>query len=228
MIHAAESLPSRDDGRPEPEGPRRTSVLLVDDHAVVREGLRRILSHHRDVVIVGEAGDGDEALELVSRRRPDVVVMDASMPGVDGFEATRRICVAHPGIRVVMFVERIDDETYRSARANGATGVIGKDATADEVATAIVQVSTGRAYADPRVDPEVASAPVTPAQRVLSTREQQILQLLAEGCTNREVGERLLLGSETVKTHVAHILTKLTAAHRSQAVAIGLRDGLIR
>ena len=127
-----------------------------------------------------------------------------------------------------MFVERIDHETYRNARANGATGVVGKDASADEIATAIVQVCTGRAYADPRLDPGLVNAPVTPAQRVLSTREQQILQLLAEGCTNREVGDRLLLGSETVKTHVAHILTKLKAAHRSQAVAIGLRDGLIR
>jgi len=227
MIHAAEPLPSRDDGRPEPAR-RRASVLLVDDHAVVREGLRRILSQHRDMVIVGEAADGDEALELVSRRRPDVVVMDAAMPGIDGFEATRRICAAHPGVRVVMFVERIDDDSYRNARANGAAGVVGKDAAPDEVATAIVQVSTGRVYADPRVDPDVAAARVAPAQRVLSAREQQILQLLAEGCTNREVGERLVLGSETVKTHVAHILTKLKAAHRSQAVAIGLRDGLIR
>jgi len=228
MNHAAEPLPSRDDTRPESSGRRRISVLLVDDYAVIREGLRRILAQRRDMVVVGEASDGDGALELVGRRRPDVVVMDAGLPGIDGFEATRRICSAHPGVRVVMFVEQIDDETYRSARAHGATGVVCKDATASDVATAIAQVSAGRPYADPRVDPAVLAAPVAPAQRVLSTREQQILQLLAEGCTNREVGERLLLGSETVKTHVAHILTKLKAAHRSQAVAIGLRDGLIR
>lgn len=228
MIDAAQPLPSRDDARARPEGRRRASVLLVDDHAVVREGLRRILSHHDEMVIVGEAAGGDEAFELVSRRRPDVVVMDAAMPGLDGFEATRRICAAHPGVRVVMFVERIDDDTFRSARANGATGVVGKDATAEEVATAILEVSIGRPYIDPRVDPALAAAPVRPARRVLSVRELQILQLLAEGCTNREVGERLVLGSETVKTHVAHILTKLKAAHRAQAVAIGLRDGLIR
>ncbi len=227
-MHAAEPLPSRDDDRPGPDGRRRASVLLVDDHAVVREGLRRILSHHREMVIVGEAADGDEALELVSRRRPDVIVMDAVMPGVSGFEATRRICAAHPGVRVIMFVERIDDDAYRSARAHGAAGVIGKDAAPNDVAMAILRVSAGHLYADPRVDPALAAAPVTPERRVLSAREQQILQLLAEGCTNREVGERLLLGSETVKTHVAHILTKLKAAHRSQAVAIGLRDGLIR
>lgn len=228
MNHAAQPLPSRDDSRPEPGGRRRVSVLLVDDYAVVREGLRRILSQRRDMVIVGEASDGDEALELVSRRRPDVVVMDAGLPGLDGFEATRRICSSHPGVRVVMFVEHIDDETYRTARAHGATGVVCKDAAAATVALAIAQVAAGRPYADPRVDPAVLTAPATPAQRLLSGREQQILQLLAEGCTNREVGERLLLGSETVKTHVAHILTKLKATHRSQAVAIGLRDGLIR
>jgi DNA-binding NarL/FixJ family response regulator len=131
-------------------------------------------------------------------------------------------------VRVVMFVEHIDDETYRTARAHGATGVVCKDAAAATVALAIAQVAVGRPYADSRVDPAVLTAPVAPAQRLLSAREQQILQLLAEGCTNREVGERLLLGSETVKTHVAHILTKLKATHRSQAVAIGLRDGLIR
>ncbi len=228
MDHAAQPLPSRDDARPAPDGRRRTSLLLVDDHAVVREGLRRILSQHRDMVVVGEASDGDEALDLVSRRRPDVVVMDAAMPGVDGFEATRRISSAHPGVRVMMFLDRVDDETYRTARASGATGVMCKDAAPDDIATAIAQVCAGRQYADPRIDPELAAAPVPPAQRVLSAREQQILQLLAEGCTNREVSQRLLLGSETVKTHVAHILTKLKAAHRSQAVAIGLRDGLIR
>jgi DNA-binding NarL/FixJ family response regulator len=228
MNHAAQPLPSRDDSRPESGGRRRISVLLVDDYAVVREGLRRILSQRRDMVIVGEAADGDEALALVSRRRPDVVVMDAGLPGVDGFEATRRICSAHPGVRVVMFVDGIDEETDRTARANGATGVLCKDAAAAAVATAIAQVAAGRLYADPRVDPSVLATRVAPTQRVLSGREQQILQLLAEGCTNREVGERLVLGSETVKTHVAHILTKLKAGHSSQAVAIGLRDGLIR
>jgi DNA-binding NarL/FixJ family response regulator len=228
MDSAAEPQPSRDDDRPAPDGRRRTSVLLVDDHAVVREGLRRILSQRRDMVIVGEAADGDDALDLVSRRRPDVVVIDAAMPGVDGFEATRRICSAHPGVRVVVFADRVDDDTYRAARAHGASGLICKDAAPGDIAAAIARVSTGQPYADPRVDPALASAPVMPALRVLSTREQQILQLLAEGCTNREVGERLLLGSETVKTHVAHILTKLKATHRSQAVAIGLRDGLIR
>jgi DNA-binding NarL/FixJ family response regulator len=202
-------------------------VLLADRHAVVREGLRRILGQADGIVIVGEAAEGDEVVALVIRRRPDVVIVDAGLPG-DGYETTRRITSESPGTRVVLLIDVDDDDTYRHARAHGATGVIGRDSTPEIIAAAVARVGDGADYADPRIDQSRLASEVAPVQGVLTAREQQILQLLADGYTNREVGARLLLGSETVKTHVAHILTKLNAAHRSQAVAIGMRDGLIR
>jgi DNA-binding NarL/FixJ family response regulator len=206
---------------------RPTGVLLADRHAVVREGLRRILGQSDGVVIVGEASDGDEVIDLLIRRRPDVVVIDAGLPG-DGYETARRVNSNSPETDVLLLIEVVDGEGYLDARTYGAAGVIGRDATPAVICAAVHRVAAGEIYADPRIDPALRLAEVAPVQRVLTPREQQILQLLADGYTNREVGARLVLGSETVKTHVAHILTKLNAAHRSQAVAIGMRDGLIR
>jgi len=227
MNDAAHPPPARDDSAAL-EDERRIGVLLVDDHAVVREGLRRILTQRADMVIVGEAANGDEALALVSRRRPDVVVMNLTMPGMDGLEATRRICSGFAAVRVVMLTARASADTLREAHASGALGVVFKDSSANAIADAIAQVADGQTYIDPRMASEPLGAALPEKPHVLSTREQQILQLLADGCTNPEVCERLLLGSETVKTHVSHILTKLHATHRSQAVAIGLREGIIR
>jgi NarL family two-component system response regulator LiaR len=229
MDHVVKPQASRDDSHDSRgDDDRRIGVLLVDDHAVVREGLRRILAQRADIVIVGEASNGDEALELVSRRRPEVVIMDLNMPGMDGLETTRRICADHAGVRVVIFTGHAGLETFQNARASGASGVILKDITAQAISEAVAQIAEGRPYADPRIDPDLAADTTPLKQHLLSVREQQILQLLADGCTNRDVCERLLLGSETVKTHVSHILTKLNAEHRSQAVAIGMREGLIR
>ncbi len=209
------------------DDPRRLGILLADSRVVVREGLRRILSGRDDLVIVGEAADGNHAIELVARRRPDVVVLDAALPRLGGYEASRRITTAHPEVGIVLFIERLTDEQVQSARAHGALAAIGQDAGADQISAAVAAAAVAAEYVDPRVGGGVrAPAPTTSAR--LTPREQEILQLLADGYTNREVGARLVLGNETVKTHVTHILTKLDAAHRSQAVAIGLREGLIR
>jgi DNA-binding NarL/FixJ family response regulator len=225
MERAADTTRSTD--RTRPDDPRRLGILLADSRTVVREGLRRILSGPDDVVIVGEAADGHQAIELVSRRRPDVVILDAALPHFGGYEACRRITTAHPEVAVVLFIEGLGDEEVQNARAHGALAAIGRDADADQISAAVAAVAAAVEYVDPRVGPGGgASAQITSPR--LTPREQEILQLLADGYTNREVGARLVLGSETVKTHVTHILTKLDAAHRSQAVAIGLREGLIR
>jgi NarL family two-component system response regulator LiaR len=212
---------------PRPDTPRRLGILLADSRAVVREGLRRILSVPGDLVIVGEAADGHHAIELVARRRPDVVILDATLPRLGGYETSRRITTAHPDVGVVLFIERLNGDDVRHARAHGALGAIGRDAGADQITAAVAAVAAATEYVDPRAE-SGGRDPAAVASARLTPREQEILQLLADGYTNREVGARLVLGSETVKTHVTHILTKLDAAHRSQAVAIGLREGLIR
>ena len=223
-----EAAPTDPVDAPRPDPARRPGVLIADGLAVVREGLRRLVSVQDDLIVVGEAAGADEALELVARRRPVVVTVDAGLPGGGGLATTLRITSAHPAVGVLLFIDRVDAEQFRAARSHGALGIIGRDAPASEVRAALAATAHGRPYADPRLDPGVRREVVVPDRPALTAREQEILQLLAEGYTNREVGARLVLGSETVKTHVAHILTKLNAAQRAQAVAIGIREGLIR
>ena len=223
-----EAAPTDSVDAPRLDPARRPGVLIADGFAVVREGLRRIVSVQGDLVVVGEAAGADEAVDLVTRRRPAVVTVDAALPGGGGLAAALRITTAYPTIGVVVFIDRIDAEQFRAARAHGARGVIGRDAPAAEIRAALSAIAHGHTYSDPRLDPAETREIVLTGRPTLTARELEILQLLAEGYTNREVGARLVLGSETVKTHVAHILTKLNAAQRSQAVAIGIREGLIR
>lgn len=208
---------------------RRISCLVADDHAIVREGLRRVLSQIDDMVVVGEASSGEAALELVARRRPEVVLMDARMPGMGGVAAAGRITSDHPGVRVVMFTAHSEQDLLWEALDAGAQGFVLKDSESATLVGAVRQVVAGEPYVDPRLAPDFLRQLARPRSGgVLSAREREILQMLADGDSNREVSERLVVSVETVKTHVKHILAKLEAEHRTQAVAIGIRQALIR
>ena len=202
---------------PPPNGAARSgSVLVVDDHAVVREGLRAVLAAAQGVVVVGDAADEEAGIELVARRRPDLVLIEPRMPGIGGVEVARRIAARHPATRVAMFTARADQDLLWEALEAGAQGFILKDTESPALVAVIRRLLAGETFVDPR-----------PPEGPLSAREREVLQMLADGLSNREASERLVVSAETVKTHVKNILVKLKADGRAQAVAIGIRQGLI-
>lgn len=206
-----------------------TRVLLVDDHALLRDSLRGALE---DVGydVVGEAGDGQRAVELAIERRPDVVLMDVTMPVLDGIEATRRIAARAPGARVLMLSMHADPSLVARARAAGATGFIVKDTPLDGVVAAVARVACGTVVMSPGLAPAPAPepAPAVDDREALSSREEEILQLLADGSAPGEVAKALFISPNTVRNHLASIYAKLGAHDRTQAVVEGLRRGVIR
>ena len=216
-------------GLPEDHGEdtARVRCVVVDDHTAVREGVKMILSRDPELSVIGDAASGEAAVEVVERRRPDVVVMDVRMRGMDGLEATRRITAAHPGLGVVLYTAHGERGLLSEALDCGARGYVLKDAPPDEVVRAVKTVSQGGAY----VEPTLASDLVTPktADRLpaLSAREREILGLLANGSSNPEIAARLFISPETVRTHVRNAMAKLEADTRTQAVAMALRYAII-
>ncbi len=206
----------------------RLRLLIADDHDIVREGLRRVIDHRPDMEVLGEASSGEEVLALAGRRRPDVVVMDARMPGMGGLQATRSLVQKHPTVRVIVFTAHSERELLWEALDAGADGFVLKDSDGDTLIGAIRRVVAGDPFVDPRLAPDMLrQLAQPPREKLLSPREREILQLLADGASNRDVSEALGLSLETVKTNVKHILAKLDAEHRTHAVAIGLRHSLI-
>lgn len=208
-----------------------TTVLLVDDHRLVREGLRRTLED-AGLEVLGEARDGVEAVELAARLRPDVVLMDVSMPVLDGLAATRRMRSRVPDSRVVILTMHADRELVERARAAGATGYLVKDASGDEVVTAIERAVTGQHVmsagvtdATPADTPDAAGH----GERApdLTSREVQILQMLADGASPQEVAGRLFISPKTVRNHLSKVYDKLDVNSRSQAIVEALRLGVI-
>lgn len=214
-----------------------TTVLVADDQALIRVGLRKILENEPDTTVVGEAVDGEDAVSAARETRPDVVLMDIRMPVLDGIEATRRIVRAQPATRVLMLTTfGLDDYVYESLRA-GASGFMLKDAPPEEIAAAVRIVAGGDALLAPAVTravveeftrrpPLEASAP-PPALAELTPREREVLDLLARGRSNPEICERLVISEATVKTHVARILQKLDLRDRVQAVIYAYEHGLV-
>jgi DNA-binding NarL/FixJ family response regulator len=201
------------------------TCLIVDDHEVVREGLRLSLSRASHIRVVGEASDGQSAVELVQRRKPQVVVMDVRMPGMDGLEATKAILKVAPDTAVLIFTAYSERSLLARGLESGAKGYILKEAPHEALLRAIERLANGEAYVDPALMPAFLSG--KEQADMLTAREREILQLLANGMSNADVASKLFISQETVKSHVRHILAKLEADTRTHAVAIALRESII-
>jgi DNA-binding NarL/FixJ family response regulator len=212
-------------------------VAVVDDQEVVRSGFAALLETQGDFEVVGAVGDGAEAVELCRERRPDVVLMDVRMPTMDGIEATRRIALeAGEGTRVLMLTTFDLDEYVYDALAAGASGFLLKDATADALFEAVRVVARGDALLSPKVTrrlvTEFARLRPAPSARPealqeLTRREAEVLRLVAEGLSNSEIAERLVVAEETVKSHVSRVFAKLGLRDRAQAVVVAYESGLV-
>ncbi len=200
------------------------TCLIADDHEIVREGLRLSLSRSPHIRVIGEASDGDGAVALAERRRPDVVIMDIRMPGTDGLEATKRIQATLPGTSVLLFTAYGERSLLSRGLESGARGYLLKDAPNDTLVRAIEKVASGEGYVDPALMPSFLNRD---SHDLLTPREREILQLLADGMSNGEAATKLFISQETVKSHVRHILAKLEADTRTHAVAIALRESII-
>jgi DNA-binding NarL/FixJ family response regulator len=214
-----------------------TTILIADDQALVRVGLRKILEAEPEMTVVGEAGDGEDAVAEARRLRPDLVLMDIRMPVLDGIEATRRIVQTLPTARVLILTTfGLDGYVYDALRA-GASGFMLKDAVPEEIAAAIRIVASGEALLAPAVTRSVIEefarhAPIVervppPAVNELTPREREVLDLLIRGLSNPEICDRLVISEATTKTHVAHILQKLDLRDRVQAVIYAYETGLV-
>jgi DNA-binding NarL/FixJ family response regulator len=200
------------------------TCLIVDDHEVVREGLRLSLSRAPNIRVIGEASDGKSAIALAERRRPDIVIMDVRMPEMDGLEATKLLGERNPDIPVLIFTAYSERSLLSRGLDSGAKGYILKEAPHQTLVRAIEKVSSGEVYVDPALMPAFLPGK---GDDMLTGREREILQLLADGMSNADVAAKLFISQETVKSHVRHILTKLEADTRTHAVAIALREAII-
>ena len=205
--------------------PNEITCLIVDDHEVVREGLRLSLSRSPHIRVVGEAGDGQGAIDLAERRRPNVVIMDVRMPGMDGLDATKELTQRTPDTAVLIFTAYSERSLLARGLESGAKGYILKEAPHETLIRAIEKVAGGESFIDPALMPAFLSG--KDREDMLTGREREILQLLADGMSNADVAARLFISQETVKSHVRHILAKLEADTRTHAVAIALRDAII-
>ncbi|MFJ9843858.1 response regulator [Kitasatospora sp. NPDC101155] len=220
-----------------------TRVLVADDQTVVREGIVMLLGLLPGIEVVGAAADGEEAVALVERHHPHVVLMDLRMPRVDGVEATRRIRAAHPETEVVVLTTYADDDSLFPALQAGARGYLTKDAGGEEIAKAIADVRAGAAGLSPQVQlrllerlSEKPTQPAPTAERPaarsgelpdgLTVREAEVLALIAEGLSNAEIAQRLFVSQATVKTHINNLFAKTAVRDRAQAVAYAFRHGI--
>ena len=208
-------------------------VLLVDDHAVVREGLRNFLALQDGLEIVGEASDGNEAIEQAQRLEPDVILMDLVMPGLDGIGAMRQLRARSPASRVIVLTSFLEDERVLPAIQAGAAGYLLKNVAPAELARAIRAAHAGEAIIDPtaaarlvRVIADDARSRIEQPER-LTRRERDVLELIARGQSNKRIAFELGISEKTVKTHVGHLLAKLGVTDRTQAALMAVEEGLV-
>lgn len=202
-------------------------ILLVDDHPVVRHGLRGMLDAEPGLVVVGEAGSGADGVDLAAELRPDLVLMDLRMPGGDGVEATGRIVTRLPDTRVVVLTTYETDRDILRAIEAGASGYLLKDASPAELAGAVRAAARGETVLAPSVASSLVRRVRRPAPPALSARETQVLRLVAQGRTNAEIGKELYISEATVKTHLERIFSKLDVDDRTAAVTTAMASGQI-
>jgi len=204
-------------------------VLIVDDHAMVRRGLAAFLKAKPDLLLVGEASNGGEAISLCERLQPDVVLMDLMMPGMGGAEATQVIVNRWPAVRVIALTSFGDKELVREALAAGALSYLLKNVSAEDLAEAIRSASSGRStLAAEAVQALIQPEPVTSACEFnLTPREREVLALMVKGLTNPEIAERLVVSRSTAKAHVSNVLSKLGVSNRAEAVALAVQNKLV-
>ncbi len=205
-------------------------VMLVDDHTVVRSGLGAVLATSDDMLLVGEAGDGDEAVRVCQRTNPDVILMDLLMPRMDGVAATKAVLAACPQVKIIALTSFKEKEYVEGALKAGATGYLLKNVSADELVGAIRRAVSGQ----PSLSPEAAQVLIKkvnePAQPDydITEREKEILALMVEGLSNADIASRLIVSQSTVKFHVSIILSKLAATSRTEAVALAIKHNLVK
>jgi NarL family two-component system response regulator LiaR len=204
-------------------------VMVVDDHAVVRSGLNAFLSSYDDLQMAGTAKSGEEAVQLCEALKPDVVLMDLIMPGMDGVAATKAIRTLLPKTQVIILTSFKEDTMIQKAIQAGAIGYLLKDVQADEIAEAIRLVNAGQSILSPEATQALMRVANQPRKLGydLSDRELEVLALMVKGLNNTEIAERLVVSLSTIKHHVSHILSKLDATNRSEAVALGVQNHLV-
>jgi DNA-binding NarL/FixJ family response regulator len=208
-------------------------ILLAEDHKVVREGTRKLLESQPDFEVVGEASDGIEAVELAKKLKPEIIIMDVSMPRLNGIEATRQIKAIYPNIAILPLTGYDDDEYVFALLEAGAAGYLLKDSSGEELIEAIRQVMTGEPVLHPKIMKKVLNRLRSPVEEqvtqtageVLSDRETEVLRLAAQGMSNMEIADSLTLSVRTVQTHLRSIFNKLGVGSRSEAIVFGLKKG---
>ncbi len=210
-------------------------ILIADDHAVVREGTRRVLEQEPDMEVVGEAGDGEEAVNLATSLKPDVAIIDISMPRMDGIEATRQIKATCPSINVLALSAYDDDQFVFSLLEAGAAGYLLKSVRSRELLDAVRAVYSGESVLHPSIARKVLNRFVSASDKserkepsgVLSDREMEVLKLAAKGLSNQDIAEKLCLSIRTVQGHLGHIFNKLQVGSRTEAVVRALKEGWV-
>lgn len=213
----------------------KLKILIADDHVIVREGVRLILAKERDLEVIGEAGDGRQALDLVDRLHPDVVIMDLSMPGMGGIEATKHVKERHPAVNVLALTMHEDESYVFQLLRAGASGYVLKRAAAQDLVQAVRAAARGEAFLYPSITRKVLDDYLKRVEQGeererydgLTEREREVLTLIAQGLTNQQIAQKLYISIKTVQTHRAHILEKLGLHDRTELVRYAIRKGLI-
>lgn len=208
-------------------------VLIADDHTLFRQGLRRVLELESDIRVVGEASNGQDALNLAAKVKPDVLVVDVTMPGLGGLEVARKVKESLPGVAVIILTMHEDQEYLVKAMRSGADGYLLKDVDSQNLIEAIRTARQGRPYLQPSLAGKVLASMArgeekpAPSPLMLTRREVEVLKLIGQGASNREIAEKLFISEKTAKNHLTHIFTKIGVTDRTQAALYAIKNGLV-